>query len=126
MPDFVKIIIGLVIFIGLITIPGWYASADRSAASGPELEMATGEEHCVESVPYMRAKHMELLNDWRQSVVREGDRTYTSGYGEEYDMSLTGTCLDCHANKAEFCDRCHDYAGVRPNCWGCHIVPEGD
>ncbi len=126
MSDVVKIIIGLVIFVGLITIPIWYALANDSAASAPELEIATEEEHCVEPVPYMRAKHMELLNDWRQSVVRQGDRTYFSSYGEEYDISLTGTCLDCHSNKAEFCDRCHDYAGVKPDCWECHIVPEGD
>ena len=126
MYDAGKIIIGLVIFICLITFPVWYALSNRSAASGPELEIVTEEENCVEPVPYMRAKHMELLNDWRQSAVREGNRIYTSSDGEEYDMSLTGTCLDCHANKAEFCDRCHDYTGVKPNCWECHIVPEGD
>lgn len=124
MSDAGKIIIGLIIFICLTTIPIWYALANRSAGSGPELEIVTEEEHCVESVPYMRAEHMELLNDWRQSVVREGDRTYISSYGEEYDMSLTETCLDCHSNKADFCDRCHNYAGVNPNCWECHIVPE--
>lgn len=126
MSDVAKIIIGLVIFICLITGPVWYVLANRSAASGPELEIITEEENCVEPVPYMRANHMDLLNDWRQSVVREGDRSYTSSDGEKYDMSLTGTCLDCHSNKAEFCDRCHDYAGVKPDCWGCHIVPEGD
>ena len=27
-------------------------------------------------------------------------------------MSLSNTCLDCHSNKAEFCDRCHNYASV--------------
>ncbi|MFC2017269.1 sulfate reduction electron transfer complex DsrMKJOP subunit DsrJ [Chloroflexota bacterium] len=126
MSDVAKIIIGLVIFICLITIPIWYALASRSAASVPELEIVTGEERCVESVPYMRTKHMELINDWRQSAVRESDGTYISSYGVEYDMSLTETCLDCHANKAEFCDRCHDYTGAKPNCWECHIVPEGD
>ena len=125
MSDTAKIIIGLVIFICLITVPIWYALANRDAVSGPELEIIAGEEHCVESVPYMRCKHMEVINDWRQSVVREGDRTYISSSGEEYDMSLTGTCLDCHANKEAFCDRCHNYAGVIPNCWECHIVPGG-
>ena len=29
-------------------------------------------------------------------------------------MSLTRTCMDCHSNKAEFCDRCHNYLAVRP------------
>ena len=126
MYDARKIIIGLVIFLCLVTFPVWYVLASEIAASVPELEIVTAEENCVESVPYMRAKHMDLLNDWRQSVVREGDRTYISSSGREYNKSLTGTCLECHSNKAEFCGRCHDYAGVKPSCWGCHIVPEGD
>ena len=126
MYDTRKIIIGLVIFLSLVTFPVWYVLASESAASVPELEIVTEEENCVESVSYMRAKHVDLLNDWRQSVVREGDRTYISDSGREYAKSLTGTCLDCHSNKAEFCDTCHDYAGVKPSCWGCHIVPDGD
>ncbi len=126
MCDAGKIIIGLIIFMCLITLPIWYALANRSTASGPEPEIIAAEENCVEPASYMRAKHMQLLNDWRQSFVREGNRTYTSNDGQGYDMSLTGTCLDCHSNKAQFCNTCHDYAGVKPNCWECHIVPEGD
>ena len=41
-----------------------------------------------------------------------------------YDISLAGTCMKCHSNKAEFCDRCHDYAGVSPDCWSCHVAPQ--
>ena len=29
-------------------------------------------------------------------------------------------CLDCHKNKSNFCDKCHDYMGVKPYCWECH------
>jgi hypothetical protein len=39
-------------------------------------------------------------------------------------MSLTRTCLDCHSNKAEFCDRCHTYMAVDPYCWDCHVEPK--
>jgi hypothetical protein len=40
-------------------------------------------------------------------------------------MSLTGTCLTgCHTNKAEFCDRCHNYAAVSVYCWDCHVDPK--
>ena len=46
---------------------------------------------------------------------------YTNRKGKTYNMSLSNTCMDCHDNKAEFCDRCHDYASVRPYCWDCHI-----
>ena len=41
--------------------------------------------------------------------------------GKEFEMSLSNTCIECHDNKAEFCDRCHNYASVRPYCWDCHI-----
>jgi hypothetical protein len=69
----------------------------------------------------MKAEHMQLLDVWREAVVRRGERTYVSPDGKEYDMSLSNTCLDCHANKTEFCDRCHNYASVQPYCWDCHI-----
>jgi len=41
----------------------------------------------------------------------------------EFDMSLSNTCLSCHTNKAEFCDKCHGYASVDPYCWDCHVDP---
>ncbi|MDX1708870.1 MAG: sulfate reduction electron transfer complex DsrMKJOP subunit DsrJ, partial [Desulfobacterales bacterium] len=62
-----------------------------------------------------------LLDVWRDAVVREGKRIYVNPAGKEFNMSLSNTCLDCHSNKAEFCDRCHNYASVRPYCWSCHI-----
>ena len=42
-------------------------------------------------------------------------------------MSLSNTCLDCHSNKAEFCDNCHTYASVKPVLLGLpHRQPEGE
>ena len=42
-------------------------------------------------------------------------------------MSLTEHLPEaCHANKAEFCDRCHNYAAVKPYCWDCHIDTKGE
>jgi hypothetical protein len=35
------------------------------------------------------------------------------------------TCLGCHKNKSEFCDRCHSYSGVDPYCMDCHVLPKG-
>jgi len=72
----------------------------------------------------MRVSHTDLLNTWKEQVVREGKRTYVSSRGKEYVMSLTNTCVDCHSNKAKFCDRCHDYMNVKPWCWDCHNVPQ--
>jgi len=74
----------------------------------------------------MRASHMDLLNQWRDDVVRVGNRDYKSTLtGKTFDMSLSRTCMDCHSNKADFCDRCHDFLSVDPYCWDCHVEPKG-
>lgn len=126
MYDANKIIPGLIIFFCLITFPIWYSVISGKIAYTPDPEIITEEKQCIESTQYMRYKHMDLLKDWRESVVREGARTYVASDGKEYNISLTGTCMDCHSNKAEFCDQCHNYVGVKPNCWDCHIEPERD
>jgi hypothetical protein len=66
---------------------------------------------------------MQLLINWREQVVRNDFRTYTAFNGKTYKMSLTGTCMGCHTDKARFCDRCHNYAGVTVVCWDCHVDP---
>ena len=124
-PDTGKIVLGLVIFIILVTFPIWYGAVKGDATARPELVYPTGETSCVESAEYMRALHMELLNHWRTSVVRRSVRTYTATDGHHYDMSLQNTCMKCHQDKAKFCDRCHSYAGVQPGCWDCHVEPKG-
>jgi len=53
-------------------------------------------------------------------------RTYTSSeHHRDFDMSLQNTCMKCHLNKDTFCDRCHNYVGVAPKCWECHVEPGG-
>ena len=126
MYDANKILTGLVIFLGLITLPIWYGLASAEAARVPEPVISSPEKECIESAQYMRDNHMELVENWRETVVREGERTYIASDGEEYQMSLTGTCLGCHSNKADFCDQCHNYVGIAPNCWDCHNIPEGE
>ncbi|MFC2035550.1 sulfate reduction electron transfer complex DsrMKJOP subunit DsrJ [Chloroflexota bacterium] len=125
MYDASKIIPGLIVFLCIITFPLWLTVANGKLDYVPEPEIVTEEEQCVESAESMRANHMDLLVDWREIVVREGTRIWVASDGKEYNMSLTSTCLDCHSNKAEFCDQCHDYVGVEPYCWNCHVVPEG-
>jgi hypothetical protein len=58
--------------------------------------------------------------------VRQGQRTYVATDGKEYMVSLTNTCMDCHRDKAKFCDRCHDYVQVSPTCWNCHNTPQAE
>ena len=123
-----KIIAGIVVFLIVASVPFWYGRG--KAVSQPDLKLDTPaierlkEKLCVEPAPYMRANHMKLLSAWRESVVREGNRSYKATDGKVYKISLTGTCLECHSNKDQFCDRCHDYAGAKPACWNCHIIPE--
>ena len=79
---------------------------------------------CVEDTDYIRKEHMQLLNVWRNTVVREGKTVFVNGSGKEYVASLSNTCMNCHSNKAEFCDKCHTYASVTPYCWECHTYPK--
>ena len=125
MNDKKKIITGLVVFMALFTLPFWWNHL--KAAPAPELVLAeeakkAGE--CILPRGEMKGKHMEILDGWRNSVVRDGQRLYTAKSGKEYAMSLSNTCLECHTNKAEFCDRCHEYASVTPYCWDCHVNPK--
>ena len=124
MNDAGKITGGLVIFILLVTMPMWYHMATGKETGAPELVVppAAGDV-CVENTEYMRAFHMDLLNQWRDQVVRRGDRIHVAPDGTEYERSLSRTCMNCHANKAEFCDRCHNYTAVSPYCWQCHVEP---
>lgn len=122
MKDKKFIIAGLVIFLIIVLFPFWYNRG--KAVPPPELKLtdkAKAAKECVRSKDYMKAEHMQILDLWREVVVREGQRVYTNPQGKEFVMSLSNTCLDCHSNKAEFCDKCHNYASVRPYCWDCHI-----
>jgi len=121
MKDTRWIAIGLAVFLVGAGYPIWRAAASGGSDELPVLGLAKPGTSCVEDTAYMRAHHMELLAQWRNAVVREGGNLYTSSTGQQYRMSLTGTCLECHQTAVTFCNRCHDYAGVKPNCWDCHL-----
>ena len=147
-----KIITGLIIGIGLLLSPFIYNAGKAAKAPEPVLtEKAKEAKECVASTPYMKAWHMQLLDDWRHTVVRDGERYYQSnkstwdmdlverwrhiviGEGDDYYKTHSGkvfykslqvTCMECHSNKYKFCDQCHNYMGVTPYCWDCHIEPK--
>ena len=127
MYDAGKIVAGLAIFVILATSPLWYNALSAAPPDRPELQLPTdGSTECVESTEYMRANHMDLLDVWRDTVVREDVRSYTSELsGKSFNMSLSDTCLECHTNKQQFCDACHTYSAVTPYCWDCQVIPEG-
>ncbi|MDA8421721.1 MAG: sulfate reduction electron transfer complex DsrMKJOP subunit DsrJ [Nitrospiraceae bacterium] len=127
-----KILIGLMVFVGIATFPFYYNIGKVNAK--PELKTDTpaiqawekqyGKKECVESKEYMRSEHMQLLNNWRDSVVRDMNRQYVSmTSGRKFNMSLQNGCLECHSNKKQFCDQCHNYMAVKPYCFDCHIQP---
>ena len=125
MHDAGKIVPGLILFLGLVTTPIWYNAAGGRQARLPEIEKPKGATRCVEDTAYMRREHMRVLSQWRDDVVRRGERVFVASDGHHYDKSLTGTCLGCHQSKANSCDRCHDSLDVKPVCWQCHVDTKG-
>ena len=126
MSDRTKIYGGIVVFLVVITLPVWYNLALGHGNQRPEVVKPAGGGTCVMDAAYMKTHHMDLLNQWRDDYVRDGDTgaSHVAPDGKKYVKSLSNTCLGCHSNKEEFCNRCHDYAGVDPYCWDCHVIPE--
>ena len=123
------IIAGLAIFVIAVLYPLWFNMVTvTQAAPEPELSAkAKAAKKCVLDKYDMRANHMSLLDEWRDSVVRDADRMYKGTNGKSFNMSLStgeNSCLGCHEDKAKFCDSCHTYASVTPYCWECHTNPK--
>ncbi len=126
MSNRIMIVVLLVCALLVATFPFWYGKIGQTVGSQPKLEAPPGgEKMCVESTEYMREHHVELLKQWRDSVVRDGVRTYRAKDRQEYTISLSNTCLRCHSNKEKFCDQCHSYVKASPKCWDCHVTPKG-
>ena len=127
-----KILIGLIIFVAFATFPFYFNIGKVNAKPEPKLDtpeilkMPEQERKCVEPKAFMRTEHMQLLNNWRDSVVRDGNRQYVRSTTRHYNMSLQNECMRCHSNKKKFCDTCHTYMAVKPYCWDCHIAPKED
>lgn len=115
------IIPGLFIFVLIVTFPIWY---NRGVAGEvPKPEKPTIAKQCVQPAKEMRSNHMQMLNQWRDEVLRTGDRAYFELDGKMYQKSLQNTCMVCHTSKKKFCDTCHVYTSVTPYCWDCHLAP---
>lgn len=126
------IVAGLAIFLVLVTVPIWYNMGKAAPAPKPNIETPViskmEQKQCVLPKEEMITGHMQLLNDWRTQVVRNGKRVYVAADGKHYNMSLQNECMRCHSNKSQFCDVCHNYAGLATNsipyCWTCHVAPK--
>jgi hypothetical protein len=129
-----NIFTGLAVFLILILLPlvpnlGKTIPPPQRQLDTPVIKkLAEKDRKCIMPTDWMRANHMQMLIDWRDNVVRTNEKGAPNGRymetpdGRKFLASLTNTCMDCHSNKAEFCDRCHNYVAVAPNCWGCHLT----
>ncbi|MEW6262126.1 MAG: hypothetical protein AB1641_03520 [Thermodesulfobacteriota bacterium] len=153
MYDSGKIITGLVIALVLLTFPVWYNLVSAGGpAPDPKLSAkAQAAKECVRPKADMKVSHMQVLDDWRTAVVRDhkrffipvkdkpgtfemdviqtalkekAERTDQVGLGRQMERSLQNNCMNCHDNKKDFCDQCHNYMSVTPFCWDCHVEPE--
>ena len=126
MHDGGKILTGLAVFLAIVTLPLWFHAVQGAQQGAPEFKVTTESRECVEETSYMRSSHMNLLDDWREQVVRDGERIHVGLGGKTYERNLSATCImSCHSNREEFCDRCHGYVGVEPYCWDCHAQRGG-
>ena len=120
-----KIIAGLIIGLGFFLSPFIYDAGKAAKAPDPQLTLKAKEaKECVRDISYMKTSHMSLLDEWRHTVVRDAERYEKAPSGKVFYKSLQMTCMDCHSDKAKFCDECHNYMGVDPYCWDCHIEPK--
>ena len=74
--DFKYIVLGLLIFFGLLFSAVLPNLGKTVAAPDPKLDtpaiqkLAAKDRKCVMPTDYMRANHMQMLVDWREQVVR--------------------------------------------------------
>lgn len=115
------IIPGLIIFVLIVTFPFWYNHGD--AGEVPKPEKPKDAKQCVLPATEMRSTHMQLLNEWRDDVLRNGNRGKIEIDGKEFQKGLQIACIKCHTSKKKFCDTCHIYTSVTPYCWDCHLAP---
>ena len=117
-----KVLTGLAIFVIFITFPIWYNVAGKEHF--PKPLKPEGVKQCVKDTDYMRSSHMQLLNQWRDEVVRTGKRENIEVDGKQYQKSLQNGCMACHTSRQKFCTECHQYVAVKPYCWDCHVEPK--
>ena len=119
------VIAGIVAFLVICSSPFWCGFSSDSYKKPEIVTQKDKNKECVEDAAFMRAEHMQLLNEWRDQALRNGSRVYVNAKGTKFDISLQNTCLKCHNNYEDFCDKCHKTNNVEPYCWTCHILPKG-
>lgn len=100
----------------VLLLPALAFAADRTPKPTIAIERPG---QCVADTQVMRREHPEMLKHQRDRTVHEGIRT------RQYSLSV---CVECHAStktgsvlgEQGFCQSCHAYAGIAPDCFECH------
>ncbi|CAA7627372.1 Hdr-like menaquinol oxidoreductase cytochrome c subunit [Magnetospirillum sp. SS-4] len=105
------------------------ASATAALAAEPlALPKAKGGTTCVEAPAVMRRDHPDMLKHQRDETMRLGIRGAKASLKE---------CVACHSTAAadgaprrvddpgQFCQSCHAYVAVKPDCFECHAAVPG-
>lgn len=102
----------------IITIPLLHSVVGfaRNRESAPFLAPAKRGTTCILDSRIMGQTHMTYLKQLRDDVVRNNKRMQQFSKNSQFFR----TCSGCHADKIQFCDRCHERAGVNLDCFGCH------
>ena len=95
--------VGIVAFLVVCTSPFW-AGFGSSDYTSPKVSLPKDAKECIEDTAFMKAEHMQLLNEWRDQALRQGNRVYVAKNGKKWNISLKNTCLKCHNEYEQFCD----------------------
>lgn len=115
------VVAGIIIFVAIFSSPFWLSWIGQNYTS-TGVVLPEGQTQCIENTEWMRANHMRLLDEWRDSALREENRAYVSALsGKVFPISLQNTCVKCHSDYKGFCEKCHVANSVYPYCWTCHI-----
>lgn len=119
---------GLRLVLALVAVV-LFGAIPALAGDGPFPTIPKGKgEKCVEDTQFMRRNHMELLKHQRDETMHQGIRTTKYSLRE---------CISCHETRAadgkpvtvksekHFCNACHTYAAVSPDCFSCHASTPG-
>ena len=113
-------VIGALILLPILWHAFGLAPTTTVAAGEPFLEMPDAKHtEClkwrdmIKDTEDMRFHHWQFLREVRVEVVR---------YGKRGEIGLKH-CAECHVSRERFCNRCHEAASVKPDCWGCHYYP---
>ena len=119
---------GLIVFVILFTFPVLLSLGKSVKATQPpallqdeKAMQELADKLGVKDAAEFREKHKQILAQWKDAVVRDGQRIYVTKDGKEIPISLQNL-----ASQPQLCSTCHDYVGAEKlNCWTCHVEPKG-